>query len=269
MNKDLIESVFNLGKHIFVIEDWLGIPRYRTCDNLNELLNIKKYERLIAFSKKHKDVLDAYLLDNSVNIEYLHDSMVGTENWCFANGTQEGKTEKNLTYDFIKEYSEFNEYRLKPQRYKASKEEIKSKPQTIKAPNSDEEFLKPKEFEVEFLKGLDGSIYSIVATENIGNETVFKSGFYTHDGHFYYSCENGITRDERFNLTSYKKPLEWYEDANNLNKLLYCKEMDKMYFFTGFLDGLVYINDTEDHFLIKDVRLATNEEIDSLKIKEN
>lgn len=123
-------------KEKFKTGNYIRVAKSRTYSNIpfEKLDNDDNYwlEREFEYffiHKKHKDILDAYLLDNSVEIEQCSNG-----DWYEIN--------INPYYDaFIRFYDENNEYRLK------------QKIETIQAPNSKthKEEYKCTEFEMSFI----------------------------------------------------------------------------------------------------------------------
>lgn len=171
-----------MEEYIIIAQDVYDKRKWFIVEKEIEPLNTRKIH------KKHKDILDAYLEDSEVEIEYNH-SM--PDRW-------------KMEFNFIEEYRDTYEYRLKQTKPQTIiKEFIDSnfeKPQTIKAPNSDVEFLKP-EFECEILK--------YVETE----ETERFIGYINNNGIFSVSwdIDGRCYTSPSYSIEPYQKPKEWYE----------------------------------------------------------
>ena len=179
--------------------------------------------------KKDKDVLDAYLADNNVEIEF--------------------KAREDLDYidipserNFISYYSDLCYYQLKPQSGQEYKEEVLSKI------HEEDDFAKlgfeEPDFECEIFAQKDVYFYGIVLELGVWIQCRWdKQGRSSIWG--------------RFNLTPIKKP--WYEDESNFPCLLV---------LTGGTLSLEHYPmnaGTKTMIEASYARLATNEEIDSLK----
>lgn len=153
--------------------------------------------------KKHKAILEAYLLDNEVQIECRF-----ADSWLLVDR------------DFIESYCENNEYRLK----RIIPDTNMDEPQTIKAPNSDLEYLKP-EFECELLREINLKVVAEIKLdgEDYDYVTFDEDGFLT-DSLDNYSYSNEIKLDR------YKKPKEWYEIEDNFP----CLVTDGKYFHIAY-----------------------------------
>lgn len=228
ITKEIKEKI-ETDEYIKIEESRLGVSTYRTIDNLNELQPF--YSKLHLIHKKHKAILDAYLLDNSVKIEQCSNG-----DWYEIN--------INPYYDaFIRFYNENNQYRLKQKKEFNFIEH--NMPETIQAQNSDKKFLKP-EFECElwhrdrtYILGKVRLPYDIKLCR--------------------WDMDTGICReDEKYNLTPYQEKKEWYRDESNFP----CVIVDKM----NHNDIRIVKENMGINWEV--YRPATNEEIDSLKIKD-
>ncbi len=198
--------------------------------------NVAEYKLI---HKKHKYILDAYLLDNEVEIIK-----------CFTSGESTGDTAVKVK-NFIDTYDEFATYNCLS---------LLDQPvlQTIKAPNSDVEFLKP-EFECEILHRIErqGLSYNIGYFISKYNNLVFSCSWNDLG-----ECESISVKSNEYNLVPYKKPIEWYEIESNFPCIVIDK-MDNTPEMVCSKEDFYRFNFINDRY-----RLATNEEIDSLKIKE-
>jgi len=237
-----IKEKFESGDYIIVEDKWLGESNYFIVMRLDFFNPNSNY---YAIHKKHKDILDAYLLDNEVEIEFK---------------SKDGSWEINDKKNFIDMYYEEFEFRLKEksifQTAHETMNKARSNVETIKAPNSDVEFLKP-EFECELLSENNGNIIAIVSYH--GNKKI--NVIYDLNGACYEldTRAGKILRWDRKDLTPYKKPIEWYEIESNFPCAIISDATDMF-----VIDN---IDDFIDDFKNKDIyRLATNQEIDSLKV---
>ncbi len=271
--------------YIAVVTEWCGFSRSYIIENtLHTTININ-YGTVVTFiHKKHKDILDKFLKDRSVGIEYKNNIMT---DW------------KKINENFIETYDEDLGYRLKfengdtldeeyinnyesiieavnklgkawasslveqaeaiqaQKRYKAGKEEI----EIISAPNSDIKFLKP-EFECElFFSNACGDTFGLV-DNNI-------AVFYNKKGICYEICEEENSPSIKYNLTNYKEQKEWYEIEsnfpclikadNNQISVVYEYQVDNGNLWDCYGDSIISAEQA--------IRL-TDEEIDSLKVQK-
>lgn len=215
--------------YIRVKDEWKVLP-----------YNIRPYmkDNTKSIHKKHKAILDAYLLDNEVSIEAKYD-------------TQLKDNDNNNIYewlkvdDFIADYRDNLDYRLK-------------EPETIQAPNS-----KPKYKKGDFVSINNEDYFTIT---NVSDKI---------EGKYYYTAngKDGIFNED--NLTPYKEKKEWYEDESNIGKIISydCfdytklgilltigKESNSIWLKIVTLDGSIVEQKA------RKCRPATNQEIDQLNI---
>lgn len=101
-NKTAVDSLkekYESGKYICIYKEYIHLEdKHNYCWHIKEnplFTNIGEYKLI---HKKHKEILDAYLADNSVEIEFSYgDAIV----W-------------DIQEDFISRYTEKKHYRLKP-----------------------------------------------------------------------------------------------------------------------------------------------------------
>tara|TARA_R110002074_G_C12381399_1_gene652449 strand:+ start:108 stop:485 length:378 start_codon:yes stop_codon:yes gene_type:complete len=119
----------------------------------------------------------------------------------------------------------------------------------ITVANSDLKFVKPN-FRCELVKVLDKKILAI--TDDIcGN----------YGSSRWYDF-NGTTQVVQFRLTPYIEHKIWYDDKDNFPKILSVRlENKNMYKICNSRDSFLYLSGFG-------YKLATNEEIDSLKLKD-
>lgn len=92
------------------------------------------------------------------------------------------------------------------------------------------------------------------------------------DTYIYMNEENKIVYKDggSVQLNNHNKGLclykEWYEIESNKGKVIYCEELKEFAFFGRYKKGKIYIDKSIEYYLVGDVRLATNEEIESLKV---
>jgi len=225
---------FETGKYIRVAKSrtFNNIP-FEKLDNDDNYWLEREFEYFFIH-KNHEDILDSYLLDNDVEIEQCSNG-----DWYEIN--------INPYYDaFIRFYDENNEYRLKHSfEEQLINEVIGNGVETIQAPNSDIKFIKP-EFECElwhrdrtYILGKVRLPYDIKLCR--------------------WDMDTGICReDEKYNLTPYQEKKEWYRDESNFP----CVIVDKM----NHNDIRIVKENMGINWEV--YRPATNEEIDSLKIKD-
>lgn len=175
MNKDLLESIYGLGKHIALIKSatgWRVISLFDT--------NTWNYWEIKLIHKKHESILDAYLKDNDVEI---------------IKKLVDKKTSLN-DFDFINSYCEDCEYKLKetPQEY-------------ITVPGRDKKFLKPEGFDVElFFTDKHEDVFGLVGTEAL---------FWNPNGNCHYIGDDEVGEESKYNLTPYIEPKPWYKKHTN------------------------------------------------------
>jgi len=188
--------------------------------------------------KKHKDILDAYLADNSVEIEWL-------------NGMKEGYQIWSTFSNFINNYDCKLNYRLATRHGERETAKVLSEigeTLTIKDGDKVYEFEKP-DFECELLKVVSGDT---VATDIIVGIIKLNNKWIP-----YIWWNDGISKinDSMYCLTPIKP--KWFEVESNFPALIWNEDNN--------LEVVRGLNDFEclNWNLCK---LATNEEIDQLKV---
>lgn len=248
MNIDNLENIYKQGNHILVFRwnNTYNIEDSWTILNNPAFFNDERGD-YVLINKKHKHILDAYLLDNDVEI----DKYINIHEHYNTSNEKFQWTKEN---EFISNYDENIKYRLLDiiEPFDDSKE-------YITVPNSDKKFLKP-EFECVIYEEIKHKVSGIVFY--IGRVYKEKEGYYPcsfeEDGScFIEPCGNA----KEFNLAPYEEPKPWYEIESNYPCVLFSNDTGmfiinrKCDFIEGFANKNKY-------------RFATNEEIDSLKIKE-
>jgi len=224
-------------KEKFETGNYILLRRYLISDGYYIENNPKDFDIVcpdILINKKHKHILDAYLKNNDVEIEYRNPNDFKHIWECD---------------DFIGNYNESYTYKLK-----------EALQEYITVPNSDKKFLKP-EFECVIYEEIKHKVSGIVFY--IGRVYKEKEGYYPcsfeEDGScFIEPCGNA----KEFNLAPYEEPKPWYEIESNFPCVF--KSVD-----TGMIFG---INNQSEYinllYMDISVERLTNEEIDSLKIKD-
>lgn len=243
-------------------------------------------ERLVLIHKKHKDILNAYLEDNSVEI------------WFKTSA----ETPYLLEENFIKTYDETIDYYMEVD----STAERISKQYDIAnmMANTKKEFLSKEENEVLQEKhdnnlSIDNTATTDIGCNNIvpkqlnnfaefGFEADFEGEILKHEGEYYYGIVDrshytsslnqwrtavwnkyGICDRRKFNLTPIKKA--WYEDESNIGKLIVHKgKLGVLRYFNNPNAQIEYLADKEEPLFVSknDIRPATEAEAMQLVIKE-
>lgn len=135
--------------------------------------------------------------------------------------------------------------------------------ETIKAPNSDVEFLEPP-FLIKLFEEFKKEIFARVKHTNNG---CFIPITYDLDGKAYDHEGKDLPQ---YNLTPYQKPKPWYEIESNFGKLIYFVNVEELAFFISYKDGLVtalvHGFEKESVHSVDAFRPATNGELDQLMI---
>ena len=98
---DLMKEKYASGDYICIFKNIDITANLWYIENNPEWISSNHYKLI---HKKHKDILEAYLVDNNVEIEYVQGIQVGT-------GFKDWTTDKC----FIEDYLENAEYRIKPE----------------------------------------------------------------------------------------------------------------------------------------------------------
>ena len=148
----------------------------------------------------------------------------------------------------------------------------------------DDEFqyveLKPKnnfndygfeaDFEGEILTELDCFYIGWIKTRDIRDNDIFKIGkFLKSNGHFCTSTENGELNIAKFNLKKIKR--EWYENPDNIGKLIIVDEKKNAIFVSHHKDTIECIdlkNKASLYTSTEQCRPATKEEVLALYISQ-
>ncbi len=213
-------------------------------------VRLDTFSRAVNIHIKHKSILDAYLKDNDVGITYISYNEVGKYN--------------RLCPDFINNYNEDQVYELKApivERLKECWNEAHPAQEYITVPGSDKVFIKPW-FECGLLGVKDDLIIGWIKDKDgytYASSWILSNGQYNNH------------KSTQYDLTPYEQP--WYEIESNFPKHIIT---DDGYFYIayGMTDAAdekhrEFLDASHDRICgLEDCRLATNEEIDSLKVKE-
>lgn len=180
--------------------------------------------------KKHSEILDAYLADNDVYIDFM-----SADEWTY------------LRLDFIHGYSETYDYRIAPRQGESYTAKVLSE---LGEDNFAKYGFEKPSFECELLYNCNHNfIQGYVIARQIKYPRMWNI-----DG-VCFECMSGEF-SENYNLTPIKKP--WYEDESNFPVLMKDNKEEDIYLTAR----------NKEHYLRlkEDCRLATNEEIDQLKV---
>lgn len=206
-----LEEKYKSGKYIFMYKtSGMGWQEYT-----NARLSLGIRYKLIH--KKHKHILDAYLEDNSVDIE------IPTGGW------------HTIGCDWIEGYNENNEYRLNEKEpHDTTYKEGYKAGDMFKPKNNFEEYGLSGDFEGEIYKKCEGALVGCVVQNNKKYSEIWSD-----DGISLYLKHSG------FNLTPIKKP-KWYEDERARQLIYNCYP---------YLDEIcAIVEDNKMHSKIEDVR---------------
>ena len=247
------------------MEDYLYVAKNPI---VYEILKDPLYARFngseVKIHKKHKDILDAYLLDDNVTI-YVHDvdgfySVVQLAKDEFINNYMEelnySIASSGFHYERLRKL--WNKSHPKKETFKEQlvKEVIGNGVETIKAPNSDIVFLKP-EFECELIKIFEDKILAVTTDD----EGIFgQARWYGLDGTI-----GGVY--SKFSLTPYPEPKEWYEIEENFPCLIKVDDVISVAYEYQKENGCIWDGYADNISSANDVERLSNEEIDTLKVK--
>lgn len=251
-----IKEKFETGNFIPVLLYDNGYERkYLIKDDIQLRLN---GVNITLVHKKHKDILEAYLLDNNVEIIWNN----GTDNRYNTPLALYSKCE-----NFIDTYNEDIDYKVstiekdkqEPHRYKAGKEEVKI--ETIQAPNSELKFIKPTNFKIELLKECHDGIIAYIELD-----TGYSTGVIYNAYGKIISADDSEYRKQSLMLTPYQEPKKWYEIESNFPCLIRGEYGISVAYYYQEDNGNLFDCYEESIISAKESRVLTNEEIDSLKV---
>jgi len=247
MDMDLVleqEKKYNTGNYIALSKWKQDHPMHMD----SEMFGINEYPKFDdgngdykLIRKKHEEVLNAWLLNNDVKIEF--NAMI---EWLSLDGCS-----------FIDGYNEGFDYRLKPKEVEKTLEDLKKEEFT--------EFgFEVPDFECEILKEVKGTETQFVGYIKLGD--LAEPVCWNTDGRCYGTFDDDFDNSTKeYNLIPIKKP--WYKNEDCVGKLAIAEGgcmviIQRSYFEKGYAMTAEYSSCP-----LKFLRLATNEEIDSLKTK--